>query len=138
MVFRNMSTLAWAVARRGLPRMTGILKSSIMSSMTKSIGRINLSIFMSRFLTIPFGMHLVSSAISITILIGSSFPIPKLLNIEKGIMLMLAPRSTKALLKSNLPIEHVVVIDLEKELVVRKVRHSGLPFVPVGLISIQE
>ncbi|GJX19558.1 hypothetical protein Tco_0222235 [Tanacetum coccineum] len=81
------------------------MTGSIMSKMTKSIGKINLSIFMSRFLTIPFGMHLVLSAISITILIGLSFPIPKHLNMKKGIMLMLDLRSTKALLKSNLPIE---------------------------------
>ncbi|GJX55704.1 hypothetical protein Tco_0285601 [Tanacetum coccineum] len=50
-------------------------------------------------------MHLELSASSMSILIVSSFPIPRRLYIEKGMMLMLAPKSAKALLKSNLPIE---------------------------------
>ncbi|GKB16035.1 hypothetical protein Tco_0849958, partial [Tanacetum coccineum] len=45
------------------------------------------------------------SASSMFILIVSSFPIPSRLYIEKGMMLMLAPKSAKELLKSNLPIE---------------------------------
>ncbi|GJS53013.1 hypothetical protein Tco_0626375 [Tanacetum coccineum] len=50
-------------------------------------------------------MHLELSASSMFILIVSSFPIPRHLYIEKGMMLELAPKSAKALLKSNLPIE---------------------------------
>ncbi|GKA49771.1 hypothetical protein Tco_0742844 [Tanacetum coccineum] len=50
-------------------------------------------------------MHLELSASSMFILIVLSFPMPRRLYIEKGMMLMLAPNSGKALLKSNLLIE---------------------------------
>ncbi|GJW80229.1 hypothetical protein Tco_0144204 [Tanacetum coccineum] len=93
------------VTSRGLPKRTGILKSSRTSSTLKSMGKMNLLSFIRRFLTIPFGMHLELSARSMFILIVSSFPIPRHLYIEKGMMLMLAPKSAKALLKSNLPIK---------------------------------
>ncbi|GJR77956.1 hypothetical protein Tco_0090321 [Tanacetum coccineum] len=93
------------MARRGLPKIMGILKSSIISSMTKSTWKMNLYIFISRFFITPLRILFVLSAISITMFIGSSFPIPKRLYIENGIMLMLAPKSAKVLLKSNLPIE---------------------------------
>ncbi|GKC54678.1 hypothetical protein Tco_1077423 [Tanacetum coccineum] len=105
MDFLKALTLAWEVVRKGLPKMTGLLKSSRMSSIIKSMGKINLSIFIRRFLTIPFGTHLELLASSLFILISSSFPIPRRLYIEKGTMLMLAPKSAKAFLKSNLPIE---------------------------------
>ncbi|GJT12832.1 hypothetical protein Tco_0859874 [Tanacetum coccineum] len=50
-------------------------------------------------------MHLELLASSLFILIVSRFPIPRRLYIEKGMMLMLAPKSAKAWLKSNLLIE---------------------------------
>ncbi|GJX49951.1 hypothetical protein Tco_0276796 [Tanacetum coccineum] len=87
-------------------------------------------------------MHLELSASSMFILIVSRFPIPRRLYIEKGMMLMLAPKSAKALLKSNLPIEqgrikllgsclcweHVVQAFWEKGLVECRVQYSGLLF----------
>nr|GEW65400.1 hypothetical protein [Tanacetum cinerariifolium] len=105
MDFLNISTLACAVASKDLHKMMGILRSSTISRITKSTEKINLSIFMSKFSTIPLGVHLVLSAISITILIGLSFLMPKSLYIERVMTLMLAPKSANALLKSNFPME---------------------------------
>ncbi|GKA91706.1 zf-CCHC domain-containing protein [Tanacetum coccineum] len=50
-------------------------------------------------------MHLELLASSMFILIVSSFPMPRRLYIEKRMMLILAPKSAKALLKANHPIE---------------------------------
>nr|GEU37229.1 putative reverse transcriptase domain-containing protein [Tanacetum cinerariifolium] len=56
MNFLNISTLACAVAGNGLPMIMGILRSSTISRITKSTGKMNLSIFMSKFSTIPLGL----------------------------------------------------------------------------------
>ncbi|GKA49054.1 hypothetical protein Tco_0742012 [Tanacetum coccineum] len=97
MDFLNISTLACVVASKGLPRMMGIRMSSTISDEFVK--------FISRFSTIPLGVHFMLSAILIIILIGSIFPMPNRLYKEKGMMLMLAPKSANAFLKSSFPMK---------------------------------
>ncbi|GJY92631.1 hypothetical protein Tco_0508413 [Tanacetum coccineum] len=72
----NTSIIARAVARNGLPKIIGILESSRISKIKKSIGRMNLLIFMSTSSAIPRGYCMDLSASSKLIIAGFGSPKP--------------------------------------------------------------
>nr|GEV80187.1 hypothetical protein [Tanacetum cinerariifolium] len=93
-----------AVARNGLPKIIRILKSSRISRITKSIGRMNLLILITTFSAIPRGYWMNLSVSSKLILVGFGSPSPNFSHIELGIRLILAPKSAKALSMCKSPI----------------------------------
>ncbi|CAA0840555.1 Unknown protein, partial [Striga hermonthica] len=98
------SIKASPVARNGISRINGTSLSSSISNTTKSTGNINLSILTSTSSTIPLGYVIERSANCKFTVDGFTSPSPNFLKIDKGIRLILAPRSHKALLKKMFPI----------------------------------
>nr|GEV33773.1 reverse transcriptase domain-containing protein [Tanacetum cinerariifolium] len=88
----NTSIIARAVTKNGHPKIIGTLESSGISKITKSIGRTNLSTFMSTFSTIPLGYWNDLSASSKLILVAFGSPNPSFSYIVYGIKLILALR----------------------------------------------
>ncbi|GJU06943.1 hypothetical protein Tco_1123373 [Tanacetum coccineum] len=97
----------FAVNWRILLRST--LESSGISKIKKSIGRMNLSTFMSTFSMIPLRYWIDLSPSSKLIRVAFGSPSPTFSYIVYGIKLMLAPRSAKALSICNWPISQRIV-----------------------------
>jgi len=95
----SMSTLP--VARNGHPKMIGISSSSSMSRIIKSVGNMNLSTLIRTSSTIPLGYVMDRFASCKEIVVGFGSCIPNWLKIDKGIRLMLAPKSQRAFSKCD-------------------------------------
>ena len=67
-----------------------------MSMMTKSIGKVKWRILTRTSSTTPYGLVIDQSGSWGIILVGSIFRFPILLHIDKGIKLMLAPKSMRS------------------------------------------
>ena len=103
------SIIALPVAKKGLPRIIGISLSSSMSNTMKSAGKMNLSTFTKTSSITPLGCFNDLSASWRVTVVGRASPNPKRLNMDKGIRLMLAPKSHSALSKIAFPIVHGIV-----------------------------
>ena len=97
------------VLRNGLPRRRGTSLLWPMSSMTKSVGMYVSRILTKMFMANPSGFHNVWSAIYSGKCVVDKGPPSVLSYVTLDMMLMLAPRSQKALWKTCGPIEHVIV-----------------------------
>ena len=86
--------------------MMGTLSSFSMFKMTKFVGKRKLSTFTKKFSIISCGCLYDQSTICNMIVVGFASPNFNLLNIESGIKLMLAPKSQRALLNNEFPIEN--------------------------------
>ena len=106
---RCTSIIALPVARIGLPRIIGISLSSSMSRTMKSSGKINLSTLTKTSSITPLGCFKDLSASWRVTVVGRASPNPKRLKMDKGIRLMLAPKSHSALSKITFPIVHGIV-----------------------------
>ena len=77
--------------------------------MMKSVGKMNLSTFTRTSSITPFRCFSDLSANWSVTVVGRASPNPSHLNMDKGMRLILAPRSHKALLKMEFPIVHGIV-----------------------------
>ena len=103
------SIIALPVSRNGLLSMMGISLSSSISNTMKSAGKINLSTFTSTSSITPRGcFNDLSSSCSVTV-VGLASPKPNHLKMDKGIRLILAPKSHRALSKIEFPILQGIV-----------------------------
>ena len=103
------SIIALAIARNGLPNMIGISLFSSMSNTMKSAGKINLSTFTSTSSITPGGcFNDLSTSCRVTV-VGLASPKPNHLKMDKGMRLILAPKSHRALLKIEFPILQRIV-----------------------------
>ena len=93
-----------AVAKNGLPKIRGTCWSSSISKITKSIGKMNLSTLTSKSSKTPLGYAMDLSANYNVTLDGVGSLSPNFCKIDKGIKLILAPKSHNALSKFMLPI----------------------------------
>ena len=75
----------------------------------KSVGKMNLSTFTRTSSITPLGSFSDLSANWIVTVVGRASPNPSHLNMDKGMRLILAPRSHKALSKIEFPIVHGIV-----------------------------
>ncbi|XP_015960408.1 photosystem II CP47 reaction center protein-like [Arachis duranensis] len=91
------------MAKKGLPNMMESFPSSSKSRTTKSAGNMNFSTLTRRFSTTPLGITIDLSASCKVILIGFTSSINNLLIIDKGIRLILDPKSHNALSMDTLP-----------------------------------
>ena len=78
--------------------------SSSISIITKSTGKMNFPTLISTSSRMPSSRAKVMSAICRVMVVGVSFPKPSLLTTDKGIKLMLAPKSHSAFPISKFPI----------------------------------
>ena len=104
-----MSTMQLAVSMKGQPRIRGISVSSSMSIITKSIRKVDCFNFTRTSSTTPQGRVIKWFASCSVILIGTTFKFPSLLHIERGIKLMLAPRSMKVFPTEVVLVDHGIV-----------------------------
>ena len=89
--------MAPAVAKNGLPKMIGVLESSLMSMTMKSAGIKNFPKCTGTFSSIPRGYLTERSANWMDILVGRKSPNLSFSHMDMGIKLMLAPKSHRAL-----------------------------------------
>ena len=97
------------IAKKGLPNSKGTWVSSSIFITTKSIGKINFPTLTSTSSRTPSGCAMDLSAIYSVIVVGVSSPKLSLCTTDKGIKLMLAPKSHKASLNSYFPMEQGMV-----------------------------
>ena len=101
--------IALPVARNGLPSIMGISLSSSISNTMKSAGKINLSTFTSTYSITPRGFfNDLSTNYRVTV-VGLASPNPSPLKMDKGMRLILAPKSHRALSKIEFHILHGIV-----------------------------
>ena len=100
---------ALPVAKNGLPSMIGISLSSSMFKIIKSGENMNLSTLISTSSIIPLGYLKDQSTSCKVTIVGLASPKPSFLKMERGIKLMLAPRSQNALSNTTFPIEHGIM-----------------------------
>ena len=91
------------MAKNGLLRRIGISLSSSMSKTMKFIGKINLSTLIETFLIMPLGYLRDLSASCRVRVVGLASPRSSFLNMDRGIKLMLDPRSHSAFLNVVFP-----------------------------------
>ncbi|KAJ9553400.1 LOW QUALITY PROTEIN: hypothetical protein OSB04_017445 [Centaurea solstitialis] len=97
------------VAKNGLPKRIGMSLSASKSKIMKSARKMNLSTRTKTSSIFPVGCAMVLSAkISVTV-VGLTCLMPKVLKTDKGIRLMLAPRSHRAFPISFPPMEQGIV-----------------------------
>ena len=104
-----MSTKHFAVSTNKWPNIRGISKSSSISIITKSTRKVNWWTLIRTSSTTPYGLLIEWSASWSVILVEEIFRFPILRHIDKGIRLMLAPKSRRALPTDTSPIEHGMV-----------------------------
>lgn len=97
------SILALQVARKGRPRMIGILLSSLMSMMTKSTGIQKSPTLTGASIKTPSGRRIDRSANYRVILVGESSPKPSFWKAVLGMRVTLAPESHNARLNMIFP-----------------------------------
>lgn len=97
-VLEKTSMIVLAVFRNGLPRMMGTSRSSVISMTTKSVGYENFPTWIMIFSRIRIGCLMDTSAKRIFILIGFIIRSSILEYREFGMALILAPRSSRALI----------------------------------------
>ena len=92
----STSMITLAVFMNSHPRMKGTSISSSISSITKSTGKVILSTYTSTFSTTPYG-HLINRSTSCKVILVRLTLMPLILfSIDKGIKLMLSPKSINA------------------------------------------
>ena len=97
------------VARNGLPSKMGISLSSSIFSTMKSVGKINLATFTSTSsITLRGCFNDLSASYRVTV-VGLASPNPSSLKMDKGMRLILAPKSHKARSKIEFFIIHGIV-----------------------------
>ena len=92
------------IAKKGLPNNRGTYVSSSILMTTKSTGKMNFPTLISTSSRTPSGCAIDLSAICSEIVVGVSSPKLNLCTNDKGLKLMLAPKSYKAFLNSYFPI----------------------------------
>ena len=103
------SIIALPVVRNGLPNIMGISLSSSVSNMMKSSGKMNLSTFTRTSSITPFRCFSDLSTNWTVTIVRRTSPNPSHLNMDKGMRLILAPRSHKSPSKMEFPIVHRIV-----------------------------
>ena len=87
----------------------GIYLSSSISNTMKSAGKMNLSTFTKTSSITPLECFKDLSTNWSVIVVGRASPNPRRLNMDKGMRLILAPKSHKALLKMEFPMVQWIV-----------------------------
>ena len=104
-----MSTIHFAVSMNGCPKIKGISSSSSMSMITKSTRKVKWWTLTKTSSTTLYGLVMERFASWSVILVGSIFWFPILGHMEKGIKLMLAPKSIRAFPTNAFPIEYGMI-----------------------------
>ena len=104
-----MFTTHFTVSINGQPNIKGILESSSMSTITKSIKKVNWWTLTKTSSITPYGLVMERSASWRVILVGAILRFPILRHIETNIKLMLAPISIRVLPTDTSLIEHGMV-----------------------------
>lgn len=97
----SMYTSAPLLARKVLPKMIGVSKSTSQSRITKSVGNMNISTLTRMSYRIPISFFTILSSINNHMLVGVRVPKPNFLNTTRGIKLLLAPKLHNAFAKST-------------------------------------
>jgi len=108
-IFLPMSTMQLAIDMNGRPRMRGMSASSSISMTTKSAGNIRWLTFTKTSSITPYGLMMERSANWRVMCVGIISVSPSHWHIERGIKLILAPKSIRALPRATSPIEHGIV-----------------------------